>query len=196
MNEQNDKNIREALRRREARRPKPQPSADFCDKVMQQIEQPKRRHVWLYPAIGVAAAIALLFSVGTIPSNQDIEKPDLVAKTDTMKVKEHPVQKEKDTEVADTVNMVKEILQMSKPPRHYMAKLETQEENVPEPDLMDAYELAERAIAEEEQRIAMEMMNQMNSSIQTDFQEMTREIRQRGERMTQQVEIALSDDTY
>ena len=35
MNEQqNDKDLREALRRREARRQKPQPSADFCDSVM------------------------------------------------------------------------------------------------------------------------------------------------------------------
>ena len=64
MNEQNDKDLREALRRRETRRQKPQPSADFCDSVMQRIgqqdQQPKRRHVWFYPAIGAAAAIAVL----------------------------------------------------------------------------------------------------------------------------------------
>ena len=63
MNEQNDKDLREALRRREARRQKPQPSADFCDSVMQRIgqqeQQPKHRRLWLYQAIGAAAAISV-----------------------------------------------------------------------------------------------------------------------------------------
>ena len=71
MNKQNDKDLREALRRREARRQKPQPSADFCDSVMlrigQQDQQPKRRRFWLYPAIGAAAAIAVLLYIGVPP---------------------------------------------------------------------------------------------------------------------------------
>ena len=107
MNNMNDKDLREALRRRESRRQQPQPSADFCDSVMQRItqqnEQPRRRRVWLYPAIGIAAAIALLFSVGGILNNQDVEQPALVAQTDTIKTptqsqtkkqEEQPVKKE------------------------------------------------------------------------------------------------------
>ena len=72
MNEQqNDKDLREALRRRETRRQKPQPSADFCDSVMQRIGQqdlqPKRRRLWFYPAIGAAAAITLLLYISIKP---------------------------------------------------------------------------------------------------------------------------------
>jgi hypothetical protein len=36
----------------------------------------------------------------------------------------------------------------------------------------------------------------MNGSLQPDYQEMTREIRQRGERMNRQVEMAVNDDKY
>ena len=61
---------------------------------------------------------------------------------------------------------------------------------------MDEYTLAEKAFEEEERRFIMKMMAQTNGSILTDYQEMTKEIRQRGERMTRQVEIAISDDTY
>ena len=202
----NDKDLREAMSRREARRQQPQPSADFCDSVMQRInqqnEQPKRRRVWLYPAIGIAAAIVLLFSVGGILNRQDIEKPTLVAQTDTMKVnpqtkppkrEEQPVKKVENKEMADTVKKVKEILQMPRPPKHYMAKAEPTE-STPEPEVVDEIELMERAIAEETRRMEMEMMAQTGGSLQADFKAITDEIRQRGERMTQQVEIALSDD--
>ena len=92
MNKLNDKDLREALRRHEAKRLKPQVSEDFCDKVMQALtetdtvssEQPKRR-LWLYPAIGIAAAIALLFSLSVALSHQDGEE------TYTLTV-EHPQQ--------------------------------------------------------------------------------------------------------
>ena len=89
MNEQNDKDLREALRRREARRQKPQPSADFCDSVMQRIgqhdQQPKRRRLWLYPAIGAAAAIAvLLLYIGIKPNDQQPDTPSLIVQTDTV----------------------------------------------------------------------------------------------------------------
>lgn len=48
MNEQNDKNLREALRRREAKRPKRQVPVDFCDKVMAEVQPDVGAgHVWL-----------------------------------------------------------------------------------------------------------------------------------------------------
>ena len=37
MNELKDKDLREALSRREARRKKPEVPADFCDGIMQEI---------------------------------------------------------------------------------------------------------------------------------------------------------------
>ena len=217
-----DTDLREALRRREERRLKPQPSADFCDSVVRQIEvRPASRRRWHW----VAAAACLLIIIGIGAMMWPKEETAIVAKvgptpeaaqSDTLRADEHSdVQK-----AADTVNIVKEILQMSKPPRHYMAKRRTSPHNAPllashsatseqdqtdgqgaaaptsEPDLMDEYVLAEKAFEEEERRFIMKVMAQMNGSILTDYQEMTKEIRQRGERMTRQVEIAISDDTY
>ena len=212
MNKLNDKDLREALRRHEAKRLKPQVSEDFCDKVMQALtetdtvssEQPKRR-LWLYPAIGIAAAIALLFSLSVALSHQDGEEPSIVAQTDstrvtpqtdTKKAEERLLEEKGNKEMADTVKRVKEMLQMAKPPSHYMARQKTKAESHAEPEVIDTADLAEQAIAEEERRFAMEMMSQMNGSLQPDYQEMTREIRQRGERMNRQVEMAVNDDKY
>ena len=208
MNKLNDKDLREALRRHEAKRLKPQVSEDFCDKVMQALtetdnvstEQPKRR-LWLYPAIGIAAAIALLFSLSVALSHQDGDEPSLVAQTDSTRVTpqtpntQHPTPNTQH-HMTDTVKRVKEMLQMAKPPRHYMARQKTKAESHAEPEVIDAADLAEQAIAEEERRFAMEMMSRMNGNLQADYQEMTREIRQRGERMNRQVEMAVNDDKY
>lgn len=195
MNEQNDKDLREALRRREARRQKPQPAADFCDSVMlrigQQDLQHKRRHVWLFPAIGAAAAIALLLYIGIKHNDQQPDTPSLIVQTDTVQAVPHT---NTNVETTDSVKAVKEILQMARPPKRYMAKREKQVEPVVEPEVIDAADLAEQAIAEEEQRIAMQMMQQMNGSLQDDYLKMTREIRERGNSMTQQATIAMSNE--
>lgn len=213
MNKLNDKDLREALRRHEAKRLKPQVSEDFCDKVMQALtetdtvssEQSKRRRMWLYPAIGIAAAIALLFSLNIALNHQEGEEPSIVAQTDstrvtpqtdTKKAEERLLEEKGNKEMADTLKKVKEMIQMTKTPRHYMAKRDKQTKPIAEPEVIDATDLAERAIAEEERRFAMEMMSRMNANLQADYQEMTREIRQRGERMTRQVEIAVNDDKY
>ena len=96
-------------------------------------------------------------------------------------------------ETADSIKKLKEKYRMPRPPRHYMAKAE-KEETVPEPELTDEQELAERAIAEEAWRMEIERMAQTGGRLQTDFKAMADEIRSRGERMSQQVEIALSDE--
>ena len=205
MKNYKDIDIREALRCRYA--DTPQLPADFTDRLMlrleQQNEQPKHRCVWLYSVVGaVAASIVLLFSVGGIFSNQHGEETDQVAQADTTKTlpqtetpkaKEHPIEKEDHQEIADSVRIIKEMYRMPRPPKHYMAKTET-EKTMPEPELTDEQELAERAITDELRRMEMERMAQMSGSLQADFMEITKEIRQRGERMTQQVEMALSDD--
>lgn len=202
MNKLNDKDLREALRRHEAKRLKPQVSEDFCDKVMQTLtetdtvssEQSKRRRMWLYPAIGIAAAIALLFSLSIALNHQDGEEPSLVAQTDSTRVT--PQTPNTQHLMNDTLKKVKEMIQMTKTPRHYMAKRDKQTKPIAEPEVIDAADLAEQAIAEEERRFAMEMMSRMNGNLQADYQEMTREIRQRGERMNRQVEMAVNDDKY
>jgi hypothetical protein len=189
----------------------PQMPADFTDRVMKHIEQPvsrrggldpteKRRARWL-PVLFIAAAacIALLFYVGGLRNTQLDETPRLVAQTDTAKTvsqtetkKELPIEK---GEMTDTVKRVKEILRMPRPPRHYMAKAETVE-STPKPDVIDEEELAETAFAEERIRMEMEMMTQTSGSLQADFKGLTDEIRSRGERMSQQVVMALNEDEY
>lgn len=210
MNKLNDKDLREALRRHEAKRLKPQVSEDFCDKVMQALtetdtvssEQPKRR-LWLYPAIGIAAAIALLFSLSVALSHQDGEEPSLVAQTDstrvtpqtdTKKAEERLLEEKGNKEMADTVKKLKEMLQMAKPPRHYMARQETKAENHAEPELIDEEELDERAFAEERIWMEMERMEQTSGSLQADFKTVTEEIRQRGERISQHMVMAMSNE--
>ena len=90
MNKTNDKDLREALRRRDNHRQHPQPSADFCNNVMlrigQQNKQCKHRRMWLYTAIGVAASIILLLTLHHNPVEQK-EEPVVAQKT----VKQLPV---------------------------------------------------------------------------------------------------------
>ena len=181
----------------------PQMPVDFTDRVMERIKQPahanNHRRLWLYIASSIAAAacIALLFYVGGLRNTQHDEKPQLAAQTDTAKTvpqtetkKDIPLEK---GEIVDTVKRVKEILRMSRPPKHYMAKAETME-ITPEPDAIDVTEFVERAFAEEKRRMEMEMMTQTSGSLQADFKGLTDEIRSRGERMTRHVEMAMNED--
>ena len=61
MNKLTDKDLREALRRREARRVKTEVPADFCDNVMQEIDgKPAHRPRYAYiAALAAAACIAI-----------------------------------------------------------------------------------------------------------------------------------------
>ena len=105
MNELKDKDLREALRRREARRTKPEVPADFCDSIMEEIAPKKSsRTVWRW--MTVAASILLLIGVGVmiVPTNNDER---LVAEQVNQEPKSSPiiVQTEKtvSTDVLNTV---------------------------------------------------------------------------------------------
>ena len=74
MNEFKDKDLHEALNRREARRTKPEVPADFCDNIMQEIApKPARRmrYAW-YAALAVAASVA--FALLMILPKEDMQK--------------------------------------------------------------------------------------------------------------------------
>lgn len=82
MNEQNDKNLREALRRREAKRPKRQVPADFCDKVMAEVQPRRRRWPRLAAVASVAAAVvvaALLLWPKAEPASALVAETGIVA---------------------------------------------------------------------------------------------------------------------
>ena len=186
---------------------------ELTDRIMDSLpdlptEQPKparRIRLYIVSAIAAAASVLLLISLGIVSNNQNDEGNNLVAQTDTTivspqtgakEIETRPQEKKGSKEVVDTVKRVKEILQMSKPSRHYMARQETKAESRAEAEVIDASDFAERAMAEENQRFEMEMMAAMNGSLQADFQEMTKEIRQRGERMSQKMEMAINDNEY
>ena len=82
MNELKDKDLREALSRREARRKKPEVPADFCDGIMQEIA-PKQKHRSLWRWVAVASSLLLLIGVGVtlVPFNKQTEASPLVVQT-------------------------------------------------------------------------------------------------------------------
>ena len=99
-------------------------SDDFADRLVQRIrkeESAKRvrmlhKRIWL--SMGIAAAILLLLVMGFWLNGIFNKKPELVAKTDTIKVapqtetkkvEEQPLKPVEQDESADTVTKVKEI---------------------------------------------------------------------------------------
>ena len=70
MNELKDKDLREALRRKETLRTKPEVPADFCDGIMEEIAPKKNRPV-IWRWMSAAAAIVLLIGIGTTVMRQE-----------------------------------------------------------------------------------------------------------------------------
>lgn len=151
--------------------------------------------------IAVAASLLLIIGIGAtlwLNSNDNETAPEtLVVKVDTIKtnlqqkvedVKKQPLEMKKNAETVDSAKIIKEQYRMPRPPKHYMAKAE-----MPEPEYIDKEEQEESAEEEEMRRVELEMKAQMQGSLQADFMEMTNEIRQRGERVSQRVEMALND---
>ena len=76
MSELKDKDLREALRRREARRTKPEVPADFMANVMQEIApKPARKPRYAYIA-ALAAAACIVFAVLMVWPTEDKQKSD------------------------------------------------------------------------------------------------------------------------
>lgn len=85
MNKLNDKDLREALNRRETRRTKPEVPADFCDSIMQEIAPKKSRPViWRWMAAAACLAVIVGIGVKLLPE----ESPTLPKKEMTAMVKE------------------------------------------------------------------------------------------------------------
>ena len=173
-------------------------------------DKPRARIVRLWPW-AAAASVLLLIGVGAMLLTNDLKpQEEIVAKIQENQLRDS-VQKQEPIpviplETADTVKKIKEKYRMPQPPKHYMAKAETgvgsqetgvrrQETGVrsQETEVIDEQEFAEIAFAEEKRRLEMEMMAQMSGSLEADFKAMTDEIRSRGERMTQHVEMAMSN---
>ena len=103
MNKLKDKDLREALNRRESRRTKPEVPADFCDSIMQEIVPKKSRPViWRWVAAAACLAVIVGLGVKVLPT----ENPSLPEKEITAMVKgpatEIPVSSDTTTHVART----------------------------------------------------------------------------------------------
>lgn len=182
------------------------------------------KRIWL--SVGIAAVILLLLVMGFWLNNQFKKEPDLIAQTDTTKAapqmgeeqgargKEQGVKKP--VEKVDTTK-VKEMERVPRPPKRYMARVVEKEIVQPEknvhPDAIIFTELpymifspqspmedflSERFQEREEEieydEYSIESINQHRSS--TAYEDVERDIRIRGERMNQAMELAMNDDLY
>ncbi len=194
-------------------------SDDFADRLVQRIrkeESAKRnqmlhKRIWL--SVGIAAAILLLLVMGFWLNGIFNKKPELVAKTDTIKVapqveeksmKEQPQEKKENVEKADTINKVKEIQRFSRPPKTYMAKVEKQEVQPEKKVLPDTiifteppYHIASEELSEpeiHERPLHASAPQKQIDYEHLDYEEIKREIMQRGERLRDIGELATNNE--
>ena len=120
MNElKNDKNLQEAVSRREQKLP-PLP-ADLNERLMQRLVEPetapaaKPRRLWLYAAVAVAASIALLI-VFNFRQEQAPQEP-LVAQQTDRKITPQPV-----SEVSEPVEEREDVVAEAQPVRKSVKK--------------------------------------------------------------------------
>ena len=77
MNELKDKDLREALKRREAHRTKPEVPADFCESIMKEIGDKsqetgvRKDHPMIWRWMAVAASLLLIIGIGAILWQKD-----------------------------------------------------------------------------------------------------------------------------
>ena len=183
-------------------------SDDFADRLVQRIRQEEatkrnrmqHKRIWL--SVGIAAAILLLLVMGFWLNGKFNEKPELVAQTDSIKaapqieekkVEEQPQKPVEHKEQADSVNKVKEMQRIARPPKRYMAKVEEQEEETGTTVIDRGKPLESEAAIEYAGNTVWIANEQMFHST---FEEVEREIRERGERMNKSIELAMGDDLY
>lgn len=176
------------------------------------VKKPTSR--WKY--VGIAAAVALLLSLGFFffYRSHPTEKSDLIVKTDTIKtapqteqqqVEEPPQRKEAQDEKADTVNKAKEIQRIVRPPKTYMAQAtpskpkEKNPQPVPEevesePTIIDSTKPIDGKVAIEYAGYTIRLYNEFE--IPSKFENVEREIQERGERLTHSIELAMSGEDY
>lgn len=180
-------------------------SDDFADRLVQRIRkeesakrnQMQHKRIWL--SVGIAAAILLLLVMGFWLNGKFNEKPELVAKTDSIKaaplieekkVEEQPQKPVEHKEQADSVNKVKEMQRIARPPKRYMAKVEKEE--LSEPEIQKKTLESEVAI----EYAGSTVWRADENMFQSTYEDVVREIQERGERMNKSIELAMGDDLY
>lgn len=192
-------------------------SDDFADRLVQRIRkeesakrnQMQHKRIWL--SVGIAAVILLLLVMGFWLNNRFNEKSELMAQTDTTKtapqIEEKKVEEQtqppmEKKEKADSVKEVKEIQRIARPPKRYMAKVEKQEVQPEKKVLPDTiiysappYHIASEELSEpeiHERPLHASTPQQQIDFEHLDYEEMKREILQRGERLRDIGELAIN----
>lgn len=172
-----------------------------------EVEEKQKSTAW-WKYAGIAAAIILLLGLGFYFNSRNDEKPHLIAQADTIKtapqtetkkVEEQPQKPVEQDESADTVTKVKEMQRIARPPKRYMAKVEKQEVA---PDSVDFGEATIINInIPLEGKVAIEYAGSTvwradENMFQSTYEDVVREIQERGERMNKSIELAMGDDLY
>ena len=180
-------------------------SDDFADRLVQRIRkeesakrnQMQHKRIWL--SVGIAAAILLLLVMGFWLNGKFNEKPELIVQTDSIKaaplieekkVEEQPQKPVEHKEQADSVNKVKEMQRIARPPKRYMAKVEKEE--LSEPEIQKKTLESEVAI----EYAGSTVWRADENMFQSTYEDVVREIQERGERMNKSIELAMGDDLY
>ncbi|MBQ8709206.1 MAG: hypothetical protein IJ550_01310 [Bacteroidaceae bacterium] len=177
-----------------------------------EVEEKKITAWWKYA--GIAAAIILLLGLGFYFNSRNDEKPHLIAQADTIKtapqtetkkVEEQPLKPVEQDESADMVTKVKEIQRITRPQKTYMAKLSPMKEEKAQPKQKNAlpdtiiftespYHIASEELSEPEIRERDLPQYASSQSDDLDYEELKREIQQRGERMIKNIELAFNPE--
>lgn len=183
-----------------------------------EVEEKQKSTAW-WKYAGIAAAIILLLGLGFYFNSRNDEKPHLIAQADTIKtapqtetkkVEELPLKPLEQEESADTVKKVKEIQRINRPPKAYMARQSPLKEEKPQPAPKQKNALPDTIIfaappyrmvtpTEElaDEPVIRERDLPQYASSQSDdldYEELKREIQQRGERMIKNVELAFNPE--
>ena len=176
------------------------------------VEEKKITAWWKYA--GIAVAIILLLGLGFYFNSRNDEKPHLIAQADTIKtapqtetkkVEEQPLKPVEQDESADMVTKVKEIQRITRPQKTYMAKLSPMKEEKAQPKQKNAlpdtiiftespYHIASEELSEPEIRERDLPQYASSQSDDLDYEELKREIQQRGERMIKNIELAFNPE--
>ena len=176
------------------------PSEGFAERLLQRIKEEEamkkrrtmRRRIWV--SVGMVATLALLVCIAlhVFKGNEEPISKQVVLRLP--KADEPEKHKEKvDTvkrEQEDTVHHVKELPPVPRLPKRYMARLVNKEK-----ELDDSVTYAESAYYDAtEKDVEVSPTQSITSLVEVDYEQMKREIRQRGEQMMKNVELAINNE--
>ena len=181
-----------------------------------EVEEKQKSTAW-WKYAGIAAAIALLLGLGFYFNSRNDEKPHLIAQADTIKtapqtetkkVEEQPLKPVEQDESADTVTKVKEIQRITRPQKTYMAKLSPMKEEKAQPKQKNAlpdtiifteppYYMASEELSEpviQKSTLRASAPQKQIDYEHLDYEEIKREIMQRGERLRDIGELSINNE--